>query len=33
MMNNLAQKLLERLKESRKEIKLHFMNLVRSVTF
>ena len=33
MMNNLAQKLLERLKESRREIKLHFMNLVRSVTF
>ena len=33
MMNNLAQKLLERLKESRKEIKLHFMNLVRSMTF
>ena len=33
MMNNLSQKLLERLKESRKEIKLHFMNLVRSVTF
>jgi CRP-like cAMP-binding protein len=33
MMNNLAQKLLERLKESRKEIKIHFMNLVRSVTF
>ena len=33
MMNNLAQKLLERLKESRKEIKLQFMNLVRSVTF
>ena len=32
MMNNLAQKLLERLKESRKEIKIHFMNLVRSVT-
>jgi CRP-like cAMP-binding protein len=33
MMNNLAQKLLERLKESRKEIKIHFMNLVRSTTF
>jgi CRP-like cAMP-binding protein len=33
MMNNLAQKLLERLKETRKEIKIHFMNLVRSVTF
>ena len=33
MMNNLAQKLLERLKESRKEIKLHFMNLVRSAVF
>lgn len=32
MMNNLAQKLLERLRESRKEIKIHFMNLVRSIT-
>ena len=33
MMNNLAQKLLERLRESRQEIKIHFMNLVRSITF
>ena len=33
MMNNLAQKLLERLKETRKEVKIHFMNLVRSATF
>jgi CRP-like cAMP-binding protein len=33
IMNNLAQKLLERLKETRKEIKIHFMNLVRSATF
>ena len=33
MMNNLAQKLLERLKESRQEIKIHFMRLVRAATF
>ena len=33
IMNNLAQKLLERLKETRHELKVHFMNLVRSVTF
>ena len=33
IMTNLAQKLLNRLKETRQEIKLHFMNLVRSVTF
>jgi CRP-like cAMP-binding protein len=33
MMNNLAQKLLARLKEARQEIKIHFMNLVRSITF
>jgi CRP-like cAMP-binding protein len=33
MMNNLAQKLLARLKETRQEIKIHFMNLVRSITF
>ena len=30
---NLAQKLLARLKETRREIKIHFMNLVRSITF
>jgi len=30
MMNNLAQKLLERLRESRQEIKIHFMRLVRA---
>ena len=33
IMTNLATKLLNRLKETRQEIKLHFMNLVRSVTF
>jgi CRP-like cAMP-binding protein len=33
MMTNLATKLLNRLKETRQEVKLHFMNLVRSVTF
>jgi CRP-like cAMP-binding protein len=33
IMNNLAQKLLERLKETRRELKVHFMNLVRSATF
>ncbi len=33
IMNNLAQKLLERLKETRKEVKIHFMNLVRSAAF
>ena len=33
IMNNLAQKLLERLKETRRECKIHFMNLVRSATF
>jgi CRP-like cAMP-binding protein len=33
MMNNLAQKLLARLKETRQELKIHFMNLVRSATF
>jgi CRP-like cAMP-binding protein len=33
IMNNLAQKLLERLKETRHELKVHFMNLVRSATF
>ena len=33
MMNNLAEKLLARLKETRKELKIHFMNLVRSAAF
>ena len=33
IMTNLAQKLLNRLKETRQEVKIHFMNLVRSVTF
>ena len=33
IMNNLAQKLLARLKETRQELKIHFMNLVRSATF
>jgi CRP-like cAMP-binding protein len=33
MMNNLAQKLLERLKETRRELKIHFMNLVRSASY
>ena len=33
IMTNLAQKLLARLKETRQELKIHFMNLVRSVTF
>lgn len=33
MMNNLAQKLLARLRENRQELKIHFMNLVRSATF
>jgi CRP-like cAMP-binding protein len=33
MMNNLAQKLLERLRESRQELKIHFMNLVRSAAY
>ena len=33
MMNNLAEKLLARLKETRRELKIHFMNLVRSATF
>jgi hypothetical protein len=32
-MANLAQKLLARLKETRHELKIHFMNLVRSATF
>jgi CRP-like cAMP-binding protein len=33
IMNNLAQKLMARLKETRQELKIHFMNLVRSATF
>jgi CRP-like cAMP-binding protein len=33
MMNNLAQKLLERLRESRQEIKIHFMRLVRAAAY
>ena len=33
LMNNLAQKLLERLKESRRELKIHFMNLVRAAAY
>jgi CRP-like cAMP-binding protein len=33
IMNNLAQKLLERLKETRRELKTHFINLVRSAAY
>ena len=33
MMKNLAQKLLARFTETRKELKLHFLNLVRSAAF
>jgi len=33
IMNNLAQKLLARLKETRQELKIHFMNLVRAAAF
>ena len=33
MMNNLAQKLMERLKETRQELKIHFLNLVRSSAY
>ncbi len=33
IMANLAQKLLARLRETRHELKIHFMNLVRSATF
>jgi CRP-like cAMP-binding protein len=33
MMKNLAQKLLTRLTETRKELKIHFLNLVRSAAF
>ena len=33
MMKNLAQKLLARLIETHKELKIHFLNLVRSAAF
>ena len=33
IMTNLAKKMLNRLKETRQEVKIHFMNLVRSVAF
>ena len=33
ILKNLAQKLLARLTETRKELKIHFMNLVRSAAF
>jgi CRP-like cAMP-binding protein len=33
VMNNLAQRLIERLTETREEIKIHFMNLIQSATF
>ena len=33
IMNNLARKLLARLKETRQELKIHFMNLVRAAAF
>lgn len=33
VMTNLAQRLQERLLETREEIKLHFMNLIQSATF
>jgi len=33
IMTNLSKKLFNRLKETRQEVKIHFMNLVRSVTF
>jgi CRP-like cAMP-binding protein len=33
MMTNMAEKLRDRLKETRHELKIHFMNLVRSATF
>ena len=33
IMTNLAKKMLERLRETRQEVKIHFMNLVRSVSF
>lgn len=33
VMNNLAQRLIERLTETREEIKIHFMNLIQSATY
>ncbi len=33
VMNNLAQRLIERLTETREEVKIHFMNLIQSATF
>ena len=33
VMANLAQRLLERLRETREEVKIHFMNLIQSATF
>lgn len=33
IMSNLARKLLGRLRETRHEVKIHFMNLVRSVSY
>ncbi len=33
VMTNLAQRLLERLRETREEIKIHFMNLIQSAAF
>ena len=33
VMRNLARKLLDRLKETRQEVKIHFMNLVRSASY
>ena len=33
IMNNLAQKLMERLRESRQEMKIHFMRLVRAAAY
>jgi CRP-like cAMP-binding protein len=33
VMTNLAQRLLDRLKETREEVKIHFMNLIQSATF
>jgi CRP-like cAMP-binding protein len=33
VMGNLAQRLLDRLVETREEVKLHFINLIQSATF
>jgi CRP-like cAMP-binding protein len=33
VMSNLAQRLLDRLVETREEVKIHFMNLIQSATF